>query len=232
MFFFTADALWLNLTRLAILILTALLGWMTYQSNLLLKRFTPNFNLLLSPPEFAARLVLVSFCLFLAWSSGRSASQLGLSSANPWRSIGLGLGIGLAIQLVINFLTRWAIHQFGPQIYSPVVVQSILPQRPLEWIPVSLALLPAVAMEELLFRTLWLSVFSPILPLSVLIIGTSLIFGFMHQPQGSLGVILTGVINILFCILFVWSGELLVPLVAHYTINLLQLIVAYFFGLE
>lgn len=219
---------WLIFTRLAILLLTIFLGWITYQSNQLLKRYKPDFNLLLSPPEFIARLLLVGFCLFLAWSSGLSAQTLGLVSPNWLKSIGLGLTLGLATQIIIYLLTRWAIARFGREIYSPVVVQSILPKQPNEWILVSLALLPAVAMEELLFRSLWLAGFRAIIPLPLLIIGTSLVFGFMHLPQGVLGIILTGSINIFFCLLFIWSGELLVPLVAHYTINLLQLIVAYF----
>lgn len=225
---FHSSHLWLNLTRLAVLLLTAGLAWMTYQSNVLLKRFKPNFNLLLSPPELIVRVLLVGICLFLAWLSGLPAAQLGLNSPNLLRSIGFGAAIGLVVQIFVNVLTRWAIARFGHHLYSPVVVQSILPRRAIEWIPVSLALIPAVAMEELLFRSLWLGVFGLVIPLPWLILGTSLIFGFMHQPQGPLGVVLTGSINVLFCGLFVWSGELLIPLVAHYTINLLQLGAAYF----
>lgn len=219
--------LWLNLTRVAILLLTGFLAVVTYQSNLLLKRFQPDFNLLLSPPELVARILLVALCFFLAWLSGLPASQLGLKTTNLLWSVGLGLSIGLATQLGIYFSTTWAIRRFGRHIYSPLVVRNILPRRSTEWVTVSLALIPAVAMEELLFRTLWLAVFASIAPLSVLIVVTSIIFGFMHLPQGTLGVILTGSINIFFCLLFVWAGELLIPLVAHYVVNLLQLIVAY-----
>jgi membrane protease YdiL (CAAX protease family) len=82
-------------------------------------------------------------------------------------------------------------------------------------------------MEELLFRSLWLGSFNQMMPWWLLTIGTSIIFGLMHQPQGQLGMILAGGINIFFCILFVWSGQLLLPLTAHYIANLFQLIVAY-----
>ena len=220
--------LWLNLTRLAILLLTAFLGWVTYQSNLLLKSYQPNFNLLLSPPEFFVRVLLVGACLFLAWLSGLPADQLGLMITNPLWNAGLGLGIGIATQVCIYSLTWWAVNHIGRHIYSPIIIRSILPSRPAEWIPVSLALIPAVAMEELLFRTLWLGVFGADVSLTLLIVGTSVIFGLMHQPQGILGVVLTGSINVFFCLLFIWTGTLLVPLAAHYTINLLQLIVAYY----
>lgn len=223
-----ATQFWLNLTRLAVILLTAFLAWITYRSHLILKEFQPPFNLLLSLPEFIARLVLVGLCLSLAWLSGLPAAQLGLVSSNPLQSLGLGLTIGLIIQLVVSGLTWGAIHYFGRHIYSPLVVRNILPRRPIEWVLVSLAFIPAVAMEELLFRTLWLGVFSPVIPLPLLILGTSILFGFMHQPQGQLGVIIAAGINILFCLLFVWSGELLIPLIAHYIINLLQVVAAYY----
>lgn len=218
---------WTNLTRLAIIILSAFLAWVTYRSNLLLKEYQPNFNLLLSPPELIMRVLLAGLCLALAWSSDLPASQLGLISRNPLQTVGWGAGIGVVIVLIVNLLTTWSINRFGRHIYSPLVIRNILPRRPREWGLVALAFMPAVAMEELLFRTLWLGGFSEIVPIPPLIIGTSLLFGLMHQPQGSLGMIIAGSINALFSILFIWSGELLLPLTAHYVVNLLQLILAY-----
>ncbi len=220
--------IWPILARLTILLLTALLAWVTYRSHMLLKEFQPDFNLLLSPAETGVRLGLVGFCLFLAWLSGLPAAQFGLTPARPLWAVGVGLAAGVTIQVAVNLVTTWAIHRFGRHIYSPLVVRNVLPARPLEWLLVPLALAPAVAMEELLFRMLWLGAFEGVLPWSILILGTSIIFGFMHQPQGKLGMLVAGGINILFSMLFIWSGNLLAPLVAHYTVNLLQLVVAHF----
>ena len=147
---------WLNLARLGIVQLTALLGWVTYRSHQLLKEFRPDFNLLLSAPEIIVRCLLVGFCLFLAWLSGLSAAELGFLSENPLPVVVAGLGLGLGTVLIINLLTGWCIKRFGRQIYSPLVIQNILPRRPVEWGLVLLALQPAVVMEELLFRSLWL----------------------------------------------------------------------------
>ncbi|MBN1995605.1 MAG: CPBP family intramembrane metalloprotease [Anaerolineae bacterium] len=218
----------LNLARLIILILTIFLAWITYQSNLLLKRIRPDFNLLLSPPELIIRVVLVGFCLFLAWLMGLPAGQLGLVGANPWPQIGLGLAAGATMQVVINLLAVGAVSYFGREIYSPWVVLNILPRRPVEWVLVPLALLPAVAMEELLFRPLWLGGFGDIIPLWLLMIGTSLLFGAMHLPQGYLGIGVAAGLNGLLSLLFLGTGSVLAPLAAHYTINLLQVIAAHF----
>jgi membrane protease YdiL (CAAX protease family) len=182
---------------------------------------------LLSIPEVIVRLLLVGVCLILAWLSGVSAAQLGWLVENPLQTLIVGLGAGVVTVLAINLLTNWSIHRFGRQIYSPLVIQNILPRRRLEWGLTVVALLPPVLMEELLFRSLWLGCFSQVMPWPGLIVGTSVIFGLMHQPQGRLGMILAGSINAVFSFLFIWSGQLLLTLVAHYTVNYLQLVIAY-----
>jgi len=210
-----------------IILFTSFIAWMTYRSHLLLKEIQIDANLLLSLPETILRILLICFCLFLAWLSGLSAAELGLITGNLRQSVALGLGIGVMVQLSVTLVTVKAIKQFGRDIYSPRLIRNILPHHPIEWLLVALAFIPPVAMEELLFRSLWLSAFQAIIPQSLLVAGTSIIFGFMHQPQGKLGMVGAGIINALFCILFIWTGELLVTLVAHYTVNMLQVITAY-----
>jgi membrane protease YdiL (CAAX protease family) len=212
----------------AIILLTLVLSIVTYQSNLLLKRIQPDFNLLLSMPENLVRIGLVVVCLVLAWMSGLSRQQLGLVIINPLGHIGLGLGTGVFIQVGVNLIMLLGIRKFGRDVYSPLVVRNILPRRPMEWVLVPLAFVPAVFMEEVLFRTLWVGVFSPIMWLPVLLIGTSFVFGLMHLPQGMLGATLAGGVNILLSLLFVWTGSFLAPLVAHYTINISQVVLAHF----
>ena len=224
----TSSILLLNLTRLIIIIFTAFIAWMTYRSHQLLKEIRPDFNLLLSLPETAIRILMVGFCLFLAWLSGLSAVELGLTVENFWKSVALGLGAGIIVQLSANFITIQAIKRYGHAIYSPWLIRNIIPRHRSQWFWIALAFVPPVAMEELLFRTLWIGTFQAIIPLWVLIIGTSMIFGFMHQPQGKLGIIGAGTINVLFSIIVIWTGELLVTLVAHYVVNMLQVTFAYF----
>jgi len=221
-----ASLLWLTVSRLATTLFTVFIAWMTYRSNLLLKEIELDFNVLTSLPEVISRILFVGICLFFAWLSGLPASELGLTTTNFWRSIGLGFGIGVITQLVVNTVTILAITHFGKQIYSAWLIRNILPRRGIEWVWVALAFIPSVLMEELLFRSLLLGTFQTLVPIPILIIGTSLIFGFMHQPQGKLGMIVAGAINILFSVIFIWTGELLVPFAAHYTINVLQIMVA------
>lgn len=201
---------------------------MTYRSHLLLKEIQLNANVLLSLPESFVRMLLVIFCLFLAWLSGLSAVELGFVTKHVWQSVAIGLGIGAGVQLSIYLVTLLAIKRFGRGIYSPWLIRNILPRRHIEWLLIALAFIPPVVMEEILFRSLWLGVFQSIIPLSLLIVGTSIIFGFMHQPQGRLGMVGAGAINAVFCLIFIWTGELLITVIAHYTVNMLQIVTAHF----
>jgi membrane protease YdiL (CAAX protease family) len=226
---FTHPNFWLTATRVAIILLTLMLAIVTYQSNRLLKQIQPEFNLLLSVPENLVRIGLAGVCLLLAWLSGLPRQQLGLViTGDPWRQIGIGLSAGLLIQIMVNIVMVIAINKLGRHVYSPLVIRNILPRRPVEWVLVPLAFMPAVFMEELLFRSLWLGVFNPIMWLALLVVGTSFVFGLMHLPQGFLGATLAGVVNVLLSLMFVWTGSFLAPLVAHYTINISQIGLAHF----
>jgi membrane protease YdiL (CAAX protease family) len=209
------------------LALTAFAAWATYRSALMLKYTEVDFNLLLLPAENLLRVGLVLICLILGWVSGLPRQQFGWVSYAPVVDIAIGLGAGLAIQVSLNGLTDWALRRFGPRIYSPVVLLSILPRTRDEWAPVLLALFPAVLVEELLFRSLLLGGLSLFFPAWALVVGTALLFGWMHSPQGQLGMIMTAIISVLLAALFLWRGSLLPPLIAHYVVNILQLLVAY-----
>jgi membrane protease YdiL (CAAX protease family) len=183
-------------------------------------------NLLLAPIENVIKAVLVLVCIGLGILSGVSVSQLGWTLDNVWRDIGLGLILGLVTQLVVNALTLWAIKIWGKEIYSPVVMRNIMPRTRLEWLLVPAALLLAVVLEELLFRSLLVGALSVAIPVALLVIVTATIFGLMHSAQGILGVVMTAAMGLWLTMLFIWSGGLLLPLTTHFVINCLQLLKA------
>ncbi len=206
------------------LALTVALAWATYQSGRLLRAIPVRENLLLAPVENVVKAILVLVCIALGVLSGAPPGQLGWTLDNGWRDLGLGIIIGLVTQLIANHITLLAIRIWGKHIYSPVVMRNIMPRTRTEWLLVPAALALAVLLEELLFRSLLLGALSLTVPIPVLVIGFSAIFGLMHSPQGILGVIITGVISVWLSLLFLWSGGLILPLTTHYVINLLQLV--------
>jgi membrane protease YdiL (CAAX protease family) len=210
------------------LILTLFVAWATYRSAQMLKQMQQlDFNLLLLPAENMLRVGLVGACLILGWASGLPRQQFGWISYTPLADVAIGLGAGVAIQVPLNALTDWALVRFGPHIYSPLVIRSILPRSRDEWAPVLLALFPAVLVEELLFRSLMVGGLGLFIPISALVAGTAFLFGWMHSPQGRLGMIATAVVSVLLAGMFLWRGSLLPPLLTHYVVNVLQLLVAH-----
>ena len=208
------------------LALTASLAWVTYQSGRLLRAVPVRENLLLAPVENMVKGVLVLVCIGLGMLSGASPHQLGWTLDNALRDLGLGIILGLATQFAANNVTLVAIQVWGKEIYSPVVMRNIMPRTRIEWLLVPAALCLAVLLEELLFRSLLLGGLGIAIPLPVLLIGFSVIFGMMHSPQGPLGMVMTGVLGLWLGLLFLWSGGLILPLVTHYVINFLQLLKA------
>jgi membrane protease YdiL (CAAX protease family) len=206
--------------------LTVALAWATYQSGRLLRAVPVRENLLLAPVENIVKAIVVLVCIGLGMLSGATPERLGWTLENGWRDLGLGIIVGLGTQTAANAFTLFAIKVWGKTIYSPVVMRNIMPRTRFEWFLVPAALLLAVVLEELLFRSLLIGALSITVPLPILIVGFAAIFGLMHSPQGILGVVMTGLMGLWLSLLFVWSGSLVLPLVTHYVINLLQLLKA------
>lgn len=206
------------------LLLLAFLAWGTWRTAQALRGITPDFNLLLLPAENLLRLGLIVICFCLAWLSGQSFAQFGWQSLDLSRDLLAGIFVGIVCALIVPQLTRWAIARFGAAVYSPIVVKSILPRNSREWLLVPLALIPAVLLEELLFRSLLLGGFGTFAPPLALALVWSILFGAMHLPQGALGIIVAAALGMLLSILFLATQSLIAPCIAHYAINLLQLV--------
>jgi membrane protease YdiL (CAAX protease family) len=200
------------------------LSWATYQSGRLLRSIPLRENLLLAPVENVVKVALVGLCVGLGLLSGLPAARLGWTLDHATRDLALGLGVGLVAQMLANALTLWAIAGFGKAVYSPVVIKNIIPRSRRDWLLVPIAMFPAVLLEELLFRSLLLGGLGALVPPLLLVVPLGVIFGWMHQPQGPLGMLTAATLGILLSLLFLWTGGLLAPLVAHYVINTLQLV--------
>lgn len=205
------------------LLLLAFLAWGTWRTARLLREFTPDFNILLLPLENVMRLGLIGACFWLGWQSELAFAQLGWQSVNVPRDLLAGFFVGIGCALMVPPLTHWAIARFGASVYSPIVILNILPRRAREWILVPLALIPAVFLEELLFRSLLLGGFGTLAPPLVLAFVWSLLFGALHSPQGALGIAVAAALGLILSFLFLATHSLLAPFLAHYLINLLQL---------
>jgi membrane protease YdiL (CAAX protease family) len=221
---------WIFATGVAALI--ALVSYTTVRSGLALRHWTPPSNLLLSLPDNAARLTLVALCLLLGLTVGPGPVPLGWQTSRLGQDLVLGVLLGLVLAAVLDLGGRLAMRRWGSEVCSTKLLQCMLPINRKEWAGVLLALLPAAALEELLFRSLPLGGLSWLVPPWWLLWPLALLFGLLHWPQGGWGVTGTAITAVLLSLLFLATGSIWVPLAAHYTMNVFQFVLARLSGVE
>ncbi len=217
---------------LILLLMTGAIGAGTVHSGLLLRRWTPPFNLLLTWPDNVLRLVLIASCIALGRWLGPGPAALGWDSARLPAQLAWGAGAGLALALTLSAGGWLAARGWGEEVYSNKMVQCILPVDAREWAGVVLALLPAAALEELLFRSLPLGGLTWVLDPWWLLWPLSLLFGLLHWPQGWWGICGTALAGVALSLLFLASGSIWVPLAAHYVMNVTEILLARLTGIE
>ena len=203
--------------------LTGFIGYGTFATAQLLRTWRPERNLLLLPQENALRLLLVFVCIGLGVLSGVKPSALGWGWANWQTDALLGLGIGLGLAFGFYAATRLLLKLGGERFYSPSLLEILLPANRREFWLVLLAFVPAVLVEEILFRSLLIGGLSPLLSPLLLVIGGGVTFGLLHSPQGIWGMAGAGLAGVIFGLLFLATNSLVAPLVAHYVANSVQI---------
>ncbi len=205
------------------LALTGFIGYGTFATARLLRTWRPERNLLLLPQENALRVLLVFVCIGLGLLSGVKPSALGWQWANWQTDALLGLAIGLVLAFGFYTATQLLLKLGGGRFYSPSVLEILLPTNRREFWLVLLAFLPAVLVEELLFRSLLIGGLSPWIAPLALVLGGGVVFGLVHSPQGVWGMAGGGLAGVIFGLLFMTTGSLVAPLVAHYVANSVQI---------
>ena len=181
-------------------------------------------NVLLHPVEVAGRLGFVGACALLAWASGLPARQFGLGAGSPFEDILLGVVAAVLLQQANHAGSRWAARRFGPRVYAPAFLRATLPKSRRQWVLAPLVLLPAALAEEALFRGLLVGGLSAYVSPWLLAVVFSLVFGLAHLPQGRLGVLGASALGLCLSLLFLWRWSIVACTVAHYGVNLAQLV--------
>ena len=206
--------------------LTAVVGMATYRTSQLLKQWIPDRNLMLLPSENAVRLGLISVCILLGLLSGLPMEQLGWTIVQ-WRAALIeGTIWGVLMATGFYLLTDWIAGKGDGKYHSSVVADAILPRDQAEFYWTFAAMIGVVLAEELLFRSLLLGGFEPIIEWYALLIVTSVIFGLFHLPQGAWGVTGAAIAGALLGALYLKTGSILAPISAHYITNMVQIWVA------
>jgi len=162
-------------------------------------------------------LVAMGVTAILLWIVARVWLHFGNFLLFEWhlypRDLLLGLGVGLLITALSGIAYRlWTPYRRSADYYLELVL------KPLAWPDlIWLGLLPGLS-EELLFRGVML----PALGLDHLaVIGSSICFGILHLSGSQQWpyVVWATIIGVILGYSALWSGNLLVPIVAHILTN-------------
>lgn len=157
----------------------------------------------------------------LAWYTEIPAWAFGLAAVHvSAEAVGLGILVG-SVFYGLNEAAVTIGRRYG--LAPPTALRAALaPDTPTGWVVLFVVVLPIIAgFEELLFRGALIGVVHAgfDIPLWLLAIGSSVAFGLGHGAQGRLGILSTGLLGLGLAGVFMWTGSLLVVIVAHYVIN-------------
>ncbi len=163
----------------------------------------------------------------LAWYTEIPAWAFGLAAdAISVEAVGIGVLVGVVFYILNEAAVRVG-RRYGME--PPTALRAALaPETPVGWIVLFVVVLPVIAgFEELLFRGALIGVVHAgfEVPLWLLAIGSSVAFGLGHGAQGRVGILITGLLGLGLAGVFIWTGNLLVVIVAHYVINALEFVI-------
>lgn len=165
-----------------------------------------------------------------AWLAGVPLEVLG------WRGIDttpgatvtrIGLGLVLGTVIAIANLGLERILSAATLREARELRRLLSPTSLSGWLTLLLLVIPTIAIaEELLFRGALVGALAVGFDLSpwLLVVGSSIAFGAAHTAQGVVGVVVTAAFGFVLASVFVLSGDLLLVVVAHATVDVVEFV--------
>ena len=162
----------------------------------------------------------------VAWWTGVPASAFGLDVVPASFALGWGVAAGVAL-----YAGNEVAAALGTRVGATAperLREAMAPTDARGWAFLLVVVLPVIALfEEALFRGALIGAFAVGFEIDpwLLAVASSIAFGLGHGAQGRLGIAVSGVLGFALATLFVYTGSLLVVVVAHYVVNALEFVV-------
>ena len=182
----------------------------------------PGERLSLYRSTIAFQWLATAVAAWRAWAHGLSATQLGLVIPEGLTAIVIAI-LGAAVIVTLQWLNLRRMGRSPSPLRRPLqaLAERILPQSTTELIPFFALSVTAGLCEEFLYRGFAMAVLSRAgLPVGVVILVSSVIFGLAHLYQGRAGFVSTLVLGILFGVSRAAFGSLLPGTVWHMGVDL------------
>lgn len=155
----------------------------------------------------------------------RPAAALGLTVPG---GAGFLTGAALVLLLVALLIRSWSNvramgeGERGRQVAALGRLVRLLPQTKRDLRHFTVLSITAGIVEELIYRGFVLWYLALYMPLWAAVAASSAIFGLAHSYQGVAGALRTAVVGLVFAILYVVSGSIWLPILAHAALDILQ----------
>jgi membrane protease YdiL (CAAX protease family) len=216
---------------LILLVLGVLVPWrgaMRIKRLLAQSSLTSSERFSLYASTIAFQWFMVAIVAWRAFSRHLTPEELGLTVSAPWRTV--AIAVILSALLCINqwaSLRRLARLPEDQRGFMYRFTGRIMPHSSLEALAFTALACTAGLSEEFLYRGFLFAVFVrafansafPVLIAAAVV--SSALFAIGHLYQGWRGIITTLVVGILFCVVRIWSGNLVSPVAAHIAADLL-----------
>lgn len=159
------------------------------------------------------------------WALARPVANLGLVVP---QGIGFWIGLGVVVMLTAFLYRSW--RNVGSLAEDEKAKQRVLLGDLVQFLPrssmefryfVGLSITAGIV-EELIYRGFLLWYLALYVPLWVAVLLSSLIFGIGHGYQGVTGAIKTLLVGAAFAVMYVATGSIWLPIVAHAVLDILQ----------
>jgi uncharacterized protein len=166
--------------------------------------------------------ILVGVVVWRSLVRGLTLQQLGLGTPN-WTGV---IASGLFGAVFIGGLQWLNLRRIGkmegeaPELLKKLASR-LLPVNFLEYLPYAALAITAGVCEEFVYRGFAIAAFSKVgLPLWVVVILSSLLFGLAHAYQGRSGIVSTGIFGVLLAVGRLWIGSLVPVMMWHAGLDL------------
>ena len=197
-------------------------GYVRLKKLLALPAVDTKEKLALYAVTIAFQWVLVGVVAWRALVRGLTLQEMGLGP-QPWAGIVLA---GLLGAICIGGLQWMNLRRIGkmegeaPELLRKLA-NRLLPVNLLEYLPYSALAITAGVCEEFVYRGFGIAAFSKAgLPLWLVVVFSSILFGLAHAYQGRGGIVSTGIFGVLLAIGRLWLGSLLPVMMWHAGLDL------------
>jgi membrane protease YdiL (CAAX protease family) len=170
-------------------------------------------------------LALVSLIAFFLWRNGEPISLVGWKPRGAGREILVGVALFLPLMAVTNIVEQ-LFRAAGLSAPSRPLPQFLTASGLSEYALASLLVLVVAIAEETVFRGYLILRFREVThSTAAAVLLAAFVFSLGHGYEGAAGVATVGVIGLLFAGVYLWRGSLVAPVVMHFLLDFISIVV-------